>query len=53
MPGITEFHLMGGLKPEGKEGYEGLFEKREQLVDAELTLEQLRESITQARKERG
>jgi hypothetical protein len=52
VPGITEFHLMGGLKPGPKEGYEGLFEKREQLVDAETTLKQLQESVAKARQMR-
>ena len=52
VPGITEFHLMGGLKPGPKEGYEGLYEKREQLVDAQTTLKQLQESVAAARQER-
>ena len=56
VPGITEFSLMGGLPqdytPGKKEGYEGLFEKREQLVDAETTLAQIKEAVAQARRDR-
>lgn len=52
-PGITEYNLMGGLNPGPKEGYEGLFEKREQLIDAKDSLRQIESEVSSARKARA
>ena len=53
IPGMTEFNAMGGLNPGPKEGYEGLFEKREQMVDAKESLRQIEAEVSTARKARG